>query len=132
LETGKKWGLNVATEVWFLSKSVSCSSIISYSLRIVFWDVLPCKIIVDQRCRPDDEGSTHLWNVDRQLFYTAVHPRRQFWTSYSPPSELEISHRITSFTDMSLFLSLLSLKSERRLMRSPVCLCSPNNFWTDW
>jgi hypothetical protein len=27
-------------------------------------------------------GSTHLWNVGRQSFYTAVHPRRQFWTSY--------------------------------------------------
>jgi hypothetical protein len=30
---------------------------------------------------PDDGGSTYLWNVGRQLFYTAVHPRRQFWTS---------------------------------------------------
>jgi hypothetical protein len=28
---------------------------------------------------PDDGGSTHLWNVGRQLFYMAVHPRRQFW-----------------------------------------------------
>jgi hypothetical protein len=37
---------------------------------------------------PDDGGSTHLWNVGRQLFYTAVHPRRQFWTSYSPLWEL--------------------------------------------
>jgi hypothetical protein len=37
--------------------------------RIVFWDVLPCKIIVDRRFR------------GQQLFYTAVHPRRQFWTS---------------------------------------------------
>jgi len=33
----------------------------SMKFRIVFWDVLPCKII-----------------VGRQLFYTAVHPRRQF------------------------------------------------------
>jgi hypothetical protein len=40
---------------------------------------------------PDDEGSTYVWNVGRQLFYTAVHPRRQIWTSYSPPWELEIS-----------------------------------------
>jgi hypothetical protein len=40
---------------------------------------------------PDDGGSTHLWNVGRQLFYTVVHPTRQFWTSYSPPWELEIS-----------------------------------------
>jgi hypothetical protein len=29
----------------------------------------------------DDGGSTHLWNVGRQLFYTAVYPRRQFWTT---------------------------------------------------
>jgi hypothetical protein len=40
---------------------------------------------------PDDGGSTYLWNVGRQLFYTALHPRRQIWTSYSPPWELEIS-----------------------------------------
>jgi hypothetical protein len=31
---------------------------------------------------PDDEGSTYIWNVGRKLFYTAVHPRRQFWTYY--------------------------------------------------
>jgi hypothetical protein len=37
---------------------------------------------------PDDGGSTYLWNVGRQLFYTAEHPRRQIWTSYSPPWEL--------------------------------------------
>jgi hypothetical protein len=56
--------------------------------RIFFWDLLPYKIIVDRRFRstcclhhrPDDGGSTYLWNVGRQLFYTAVHPRRQFWT----------------------------------------------------
>jgi hypothetical protein len=57
------------------------------SFRIVFCDVLPCKIIVI----PDDGGSTYLWKVGRQLFYTAVHPRRQFWTSYSTPWEVEIS-----------------------------------------
>jgi hypothetical protein len=28
---------------------------------------------------PDDGGSTYLWNVGRQLFYTALNPRRQFW-----------------------------------------------------
>jgi hypothetical protein len=27
-----------------------------------------------------DGGSTYLWNVGWQLFYTVVHPRRQFWT----------------------------------------------------
>jgi hypothetical protein len=56
----------------------------SIMFRIVFWDVLPCKIIVDRRFRgtycPDDGGSKYLWNVGRQLFYTAVQPRRQFWT----------------------------------------------------
>jgi hypothetical protein len=30
---------------------------------------------------PDDGGSTYLWNVGRQSFYTAVQPRRQLWTS---------------------------------------------------
>jgi hypothetical protein len=28
----------------------------------------------------DDRGSAYLWNVGRQLFYTAAHPRRQIWT----------------------------------------------------
>jgi hypothetical protein len=60
-----------------------------FIFRIVFWDVLPCKNIVD----PDDGGSTYLWNVGRQSFYTAVHHGRQFWTPYSPPWELEISHQ---------------------------------------
>jgi hypothetical protein len=30
----------------------------------------------------DDGGSTYLWNVGRQLFYTVVHPRRQIWTTF--------------------------------------------------
>jgi hypothetical protein len=34
----------------------------------------------ENREMPDDGGSTHPRNVGRQLFYTAVHPRRQFWT----------------------------------------------------
>jgi hypothetical protein len=37
---------------------------------------------------PDDGGRTHLWNVGRQSSYTAVYPRRQLWTSYSPPWKL--------------------------------------------
>jgi hypothetical protein len=41
--------------------------------RAVFWVILLI---------PDDGGSTHLWNVGRQSFYTAVYPRRQLWTSY--------------------------------------------------
>jgi hypothetical protein len=65
----------------------------SMKFRIVFWDVMPCKIIVERRYRgtcclqqqgdhPDDGGSKYLWNVGRQLFYTAVHPRRQIWAKY--------------------------------------------------
>jgi hypothetical protein len=39
--------------------------------------------------RPDDGGSTYLWNVGRHsIKNTAVHPRR-FWASYSPPWEPE-------------------------------------------
>jgi hypothetical protein len=45
--------------------------------RIVFWDVLPCKIIVDRRFRGTCCLHHHWW--------------LQFWTSYSPPWELEIS-----------------------------------------
>jgi hypothetical protein len=41
--------------------------------------------------RPDDRGSTHLWNVGRHpIKNMAVHPRR-LWTSYSPQWEPEIS-----------------------------------------
>jgi hypothetical protein len=62
----------------------------SMMFRFVFWGVLPCKIIVDRRFRgtcclhhqgPDDGGITYLWNVSRQLIYTAVHPRRQISSS---------------------------------------------------
>jgi hypothetical protein len=49
-------------------------------------------LIVDRRFRGAYCLHHQGWNVGRQSFYTAVHPRRQFWTSYSPPWELEISH----------------------------------------
>jgi hypothetical protein len=45
-------------------------------IRVVFWDILPCKMIVDRRFR----GA-----------YCLHHPWWQLWTSYSPPWELEIS-----------------------------------------
>jgi hypothetical protein len=76
---------------------------VSMKFRFVFWDVLPCKIIVYRRFRgtfclhhqedeyhPDDGGSTYFWNVGLQLFYTAVHIRRQIWTSL----EIKLSRRI--------------------------------------
>jgi hypothetical protein len=43
--------------------------------RAVFWVILPCEMIVDRSLGlliPDDGGSTHLWNVGRQSFHTAV------------------------------------------------------------
>jgi hypothetical protein len=54
-------------------------------------DVQSCLLGYTASIIPDDGGSTHLWNVGRQSFYTAVYPRRQLWTTYSPPWELEIS-----------------------------------------
>jgi hypothetical protein len=67
--------------------SLTPSTTTTTTFRVVFWDILLCKIIAD------DGGSTHLWNVGRQSFYTAVYPRRQLWTSYSPLWELEISQQ---------------------------------------
>jgi hypothetical protein len=57
----------------------------SMKFRIVFWDVLPCKIIVDRRfrctcCLMMEAARTSETYVGRKLFYTAVHPKRQFWT----------------------------------------------------
>jgi hypothetical protein len=53
----------------------------SVMFRVVFWDILPCKMIPPSSGIPDDGGSTHLWNVGRQSFYTAVYPERQLWRS---------------------------------------------------
>jgi len=61
------WGLY---SNFSISCEISSSHGGTYEVQIFFWDVLPCKIIVDRRFR----GA-----------------RRQFWTSYSPPWELEIS-----------------------------------------
>jgi hypothetical protein len=53
------------------------------TFRIVFWDILPCKMIIDWRFR----GA-----------YCLHHQRwRQFWTSYPLPWELEISHNTVTF-----------------------------------
>jgi hypothetical protein len=66
---------------------VTLVSVLVLMFRIVFWDVLPCKIIVDRRFR----GAYCLHH------HPSVHPRRQFWTSYSLPWELEISHSFGFF-----------------------------------
>jgi hypothetical protein len=52
--------------------------------RIVFWDVLPCKMRFQRCILPPSSGMS------------TVHIRRQFWTSYSLPWELEISHEYDS------------------------------------
>jgi hypothetical protein len=72
-----------ATSIWLQgSTSQKILNFINCMMfRIVFWDVLPCKLIVDRRFRGGVLPPSS----------TAVHPRRQFWTSYSPPWELEIS-----------------------------------------
>jgi hypothetical protein len=44
------------------------------------YDVQSCLLGYTEWLIPDDGGSTHLWNVGRQSFYTAVYPRRQLWT----------------------------------------------------
>jgi hypothetical protein len=71
----------------------------SMKFRFVLWDVLPCKIIVNRRFRGTCclhyqgdvyGGRTYLLNVGRQLFYTAVHPRRQIWMKWCSLSELWI------------------------------------------
>jgi hypothetical protein len=50
---------------------------VSMKFRIVFWDVLPCKMIVDRRFR----GTCCLHHQGWSSFYMAVHPRRQFWNA---------------------------------------------------
>jgi hypothetical protein len=52
------------------------------------WTQIPIK--VEYWLIPDDGGSTYLWNVGRQLFYMAVHPRRQFWNWYFCSSSLNL------------------------------------------
>jgi hypothetical protein len=44
-----------------------------------------------------DVSEVRTASITRDEFYTAVHPRRQFWTSYSPPWELEISQVLSLF-----------------------------------
>jgi hypothetical protein len=76
---------------------------INWWFRFVFWDVLPCKIIVDRRFR-GTYCLHHQGDEIIRLFYAAVglHPRRQIWTSYSPPWELVISHRLMVFENRVL------------------------------
>jgi hypothetical protein len=56
--------------------------IMASTLTIVRFQVLTAASMMFS---PDDGGSTHLWNVGGQSFYTAVQPRRQLWTLTIPP-----------------------------------------------
>jgi hypothetical protein len=81
----------------------------------------------------DDGGSTYLCNVGRQLFYTAVHPRRKFWTSYSPPWELEISQITRLISNIRLgYLpwSIWHVSSERRCSHTNLFHAGIWNYWT--
>jgi hypothetical protein len=62
--------------------------------RIVF---LPCKITVDRGFR-----GAYCLHHQGWSFYTAVYPRRQFWTSYSPPWELEILRHFRLFGNIHM------------------------------
>jgi hypothetical protein len=61
--------------------------------------------------RDDDGGSTHLWNVGRQSFYTAVYPRRQLWTSQSQCLYLLTIVNIESSEEAKDFSSSLCVQS---------------------
>jgi hypothetical protein len=62
--------------------------------------------------RPDDGGSTYLWNVGRQLFNTAVHPRRQIWTEC-----INIVQKCTSCLKLNLQYSSVYLYECKREWR---------------
>jgi hypothetical protein len=88
---------------------------------------------------PDDGGSTHLWNVGRQSFYTAVHPRRQtwWWRQYAPlkrRSTIMLLGSITQKTALNrisvtrwYFLYPFLSKSECRIDRYVDIVCVKNN-----
>jgi hypothetical protein len=63
-QTTDSWVMNVLAQTW------------TVLFRVVFWVILPCKMIVDRRfrgvyCLHHQGGSTHLWNIGRQS--EAVH-----------------------------------------------------------
>jgi hypothetical protein len=108
----------------------------------VFWNVLPCsQIDVDRHLRgacclyhqrPDDGGSTHLWNVSRHRYEnTAVHSKR-LWTSYSLPWEPEILHfNVVPSVHRSYewsFLFRLSIQNFVHISHIPNTCCIPCRF----
>jgi hypothetical protein len=112
---------------------------VSMMFRVVFWDILPCKMIVDLRFRgayclhhpwwsqkttlnircnclyhqvncPDYTRSTHLWNVGLLLWdYTALYPRRLPSSSHSLLTKTSPYLSIVYFITLYGFLSNLIL-----------------------
>jgi hypothetical protein len=76
----------------------------SMKFRFVFWDQ-----------GDDNVGSTYLWNVGRQLFYTAVHPRRQIWTSLLLYSMTHSFHGISTIQEDTQDAVCVKLQPERML-----------------
>jgi hypothetical protein len=74
----KTWKHDWVASHWTSSYCVRFQvlTVASMKFRIVFWDVLPCKIIVDQRFRRTCCLHLQGWSL------ISRHPRRQFWSSY--------------------------------------------------
>jgi hypothetical protein len=79
----KLWNQNISEPT---SVRFQVLTAVSMMFRIVFWDVLPCKMIVDRRFR-----GAYCFHHQGQPFYTALHSRRQFWTS-EPTSVINFPH----------------------------------------
>jgi hypothetical protein len=58
--------------------------------RIVFWDILPCKMIVERRFR-----GAYCLHHQGWWFYTAVYPRRQFWTEFTVDAQKRLHSKKT-------------------------------------
>jgi hypothetical protein len=83
--------------------------------------------------RPDDGGSTDLWNVDRHRFnYTAVYPIR-LWTSYSLPWAPEISQLLTCLPERSgsrqYCLAVLSAETSLAAASTVWRSCQQRHLW---
>jgi hypothetical protein len=106
----------------------------SMKFRFVFWDEWLIR---------DDGGSTYLWNAGLQLFYTAVHPRIQFWTSsqimFAPRIEQAGSHTILYgpnrrnnlliLTVINIFSCVRCWNEEAVKMQSDYKLCERLHKW---
>jgi hypothetical protein len=85
LKSHKNWNFT-SSDNWKQPTSVRFQVLTAASMKfkIVFWDVLPCKIILDRRFRGTCCFHQHVPLKRRStIFYTEVYPRRKFWTYIS-------------------------------------------------